>query len=477
MIVTITGGALTLDEVVRVARGGERVEIAAEAIEQMRRGRDVVERSLAGGDAVYGLTTGIGVHKRETVKADDLARFNQRLILEHRVGQGAAAPQDVVRAMTLRMANGFARGSSGVRVELAERVVAALNDGVVPHVRILGSYGQADLPANADLAHGLLGTFELAAKEGLALLNHNSFSTALAALAVADARRLVDSLEVAGALDLEAFAANPSVLDAAVGVHRPYPGLRDALANLRTLLDGSYLWDAPARNLQDPLVFRTLPQVQGAARDALTYAESQLAIELNASQENPLVVADEDRIISVGNFDVLPLAAAIDFLRIALAPAITSASERAVKMLQAPLTGLTAGIAAESGLAESAMSEFGVPLQSIAAEARLLAQPVSIEHGSSMHHEGIEDRITMAPLAGRRLAEQVSLGERIVAIELAIAAQAIDARGCPQLGSGTSAAYARVRALIPGTTRGEPPPQDLEPLVELVRSGLTSPRP
>jgi histidine ammonia-lyase len=472
MAVTITGGALTLDEVVRVARGGEPVEIADEAIEQMRRGRDVVERSLAGGGTVYGLTTGIGVHKRDTVKAADLAEFNGRLILEHRVGQGAAAPAEVVRAMTLRMANGFARGSSGVRVELAERVVAALNDGVVPHVRILGSYGQADLPANADLAHGLLGTFELAAKEGLALLNHNSFSTALAALAIADARRLLDALEVAGALDLEAFAANPSVLDAAVGVHRPYPGLQDALTHVRTLLEGSYLWDAPSRNLQDPLVFRTLPQVQGAARDALAYAESQLAIELNASQENPLVVADEDRIISVGNFDVLPLAAALDFLRIALAPTLTSASERAVKMLQAPLTDLTAGIAAEPGRAESAMSEFGVPLQSIAAEARLLAQPVSIEHGSSMHHEGIEDRITMAPLAGRRLAEQVGLAERIVAIELVIAAQAIDARGGPKLGNGTGKAYDEVRALIPRIGQGEPPPQDLEPVVELVRSGV-----
>ena len=471
MAVTITGGALTLDEVVRVARGGEQVELAPAAVEQMKRGRDVVERALAGGGTVYGLTTGIGVHKRETVKAEDLAEFNRRLILEHRVGQGAAAPDDVVRATTLRMANGFARGSSGVRVELAERVVAALNDGVVPRVRLLGSYGQADLPANADLAHGLLGTFELAAKEGLALLNHNSFSTALAALAVADARRLIDALEVAGALDLEAFAANPSVLDAAVGVHRPYPGLRDALAHVRTLLEGSYLWDAPARNLQDPLVFRTLPQVQGAARDALTYAEGQLAIELNASQENPLVIAEEDRIISVGNFDVLPLAAAIDFLRIALAPALTSASERAVKMLQAPLTGLTSGISAESGHAESALSEFGVPLQSIAAEARLLAQPVSIEHGSSMHHEGIEDRITMAPLAGRRLAEQVGLAERIVAIELVIAAQAIDARGGPQLGNGTGKAYAQVRARVPRTDQGDPPPQDLEPVVELVRSG------
>ena len=471
MAVVLTGGALTLDEVVRVARGGERVELAPEALEQVRRGREVVERSLAGRDAVYGLTTGIGVHKRVTVKPEELAEFNRRLILEHRVGQGAAAPEDVVRAMTLRMANGFARGSSGVRVELARHVVAALNDGAVPHVRLLGSYGQSDLPANADLAHGLLGDFELAAKEGLALLNHNGFSTALAALAVADARRLLDALEVAGALDLEAFAANPSVIDAAVGVHRPYPGLRESLAHVRALLEGSYLWGERPRNLQDPLVFRTLPQVQGAARDALAYAEAQLAVELNASQENPLVLADEGRIISVGNFDVLPLAAAIDFLRIALAPALTSASERAVKMLQATLTGLAAGLAAEPGLAESALSELGVPLQALAAEARLLAQPVSVEHGSSMHHEGIEDRITLAPLAGRRLAEQVELGERIVAIELVIAAQAIDRRGRPRLGNGTSDAYAHVRRLIPETGKGEPPPQDLEPVAELVRSG------
>jgi histidine ammonia-lyase len=472
MAVVLTGDALTLDEVVLVARGREPVELAPTAVEQLRRGRAVVDRSLAGGEEVYGMTTGIGVHKRDAVKPEELAEFNRRLILEHRVGQGAAAPEDVVRAMTLRMANGFARGSSGVRVELAEHVVAALNDGVVPHVRILGSYGQADLPANADLAHGLLGDFELAAKEGLALLNHNAFSTALAALAVADARRLIGALEVAGALDLEAFAANPSVLDAAVGVHRPYPGLREALAHVRALLEGSYVWTARPRNLQDPLVFRTLPQVQGAARDALAYAEGQLAVELNASQENPLILADENRIISVGNFDVLPLAAAIDFLRIALAPALTSASERAVNMLQAPLTGLGAGLAAEPGLAESALSEFGVPLQALAAEARLLAQPVSIEHGSSAHHEGIENRITLAPLAGRRLAEQVELGERIVAIELVIAAQAIDRRSRPHLGSGTSEAYARVRELIPETGKGEPPPQDLQPVVELVRSGV-----
>jgi len=474
MAVVVTGEGLTLDEVLRVARAREGVRLAPEAVERVRRGREVVDRHLAGGKSVYGLNTGVGVRKRVAVSEAEQDAFNRRLILEHRVGQGAAAPEDVVRAMTLRLANGLARGSAGVRLELVEHVVAALNNGAVPEVRLLGSYGQADLPANADLAHGLLGDFELAAKEGLALLNHNSFSTALAALAIADARRLLDTLETAGALDLDAFAANLSVLDPAVGVHRPYAGLQESLGRLRTLLAGSSLWDDPPRDLQDPLVFRTLPQVHGAAREALAHAESVLAIELNASQENPLVVAEEGRIVSVGNFDVLPLAAALDFLRIALAPALTSASERAIKLLQMPLTGLGEGLATEIGLAESALSEFGVPLQAFAAEARLLAAPVSIEHGSSMHHEGIEDRITLAPLAARRLMEQVELGERLVAIELVVAAQGVDRRGLPRLGAGTRAAYDAVRGLVPETTLGEPPPQDLEPLRELVRSGELS---
>jgi histidine ammonia-lyase len=471
MTVVLTGAGLTLDEVLRVARAREYVELAEGARDRVRAGRAVVERALEAGTEIYGLSTGVGIRKRVTVDSGELAEFNRRLILEHRVGQGPCAADDVVRAMTLRLANGLAGGSAGVRVELVEHLVAGLNDGVIPEVRLLGSLGQADLPANADLAHGLLGDFQLAAKEGLALLSHNAFSTALGALAIADVHRLLDALDVAAALDLEAFAANPSVLDLAVGEHRPYPGLRNALGRLRSLLEGSYLWEAIPRNLQDPLVFRTLPQLHGAARDTLAYADAQLAVELNASQENPLVLAEEDRIVSVGNFDVLPLAAALDFLRITLAPVLTSASERAVKLLQQPLTGLPEGLAAASGLAESGLSEFGVPLQALAAEARLLAVPVSIEHGSSGHHEGLEDRITLAPLAARRLAEQVELGERLVAIELVVAAQAVDLRNRPQLGRGTGAAFAAVRALVDETRRGEPPPQDLEPVRELVHSG------
>jgi histidine ammonia-lyase len=472
MTTVVTGNSLTLLDVLRVARGREPVELHAGVAERVQAGRAVVEHALAADAPVYGLTTGVGVRKRTHVGATEMVEFNRRLILEHRVGQGAPAPDDVVRAQLLLLANAFARGTCGVRPELLLRMVAMLNGNTLPTVRSLGSIGMADLPANADLAYGLLDGFELAANEGLALIDNDAYSTALSALAFADATRLLDALDVAAALDLEAFSANPSILDPAIARVRPYPGLAAALERLRALLDGSYLWtEGSARNLQDPLSFRCVPQVHGAARDAFAFAGGQVAIELNAAQGNPLVLPDEDRIISVGNFDVLPLAAALDLVRVALAPLLTSACERTVKLLQSPMTGLPEGLAAESGLAESGLSEFGVPAQAFAVEARLLAQPVSVETGSPSHHEGIEDRITLAPVGARRLTQMVELGERLAAVELVVASQAVDLRGPPQLGAGTGAVFALVRGLVPFTRRGEPPPQDLEPVRELLRSG------
>jgi histidine ammonia-lyase len=457
MTVTLTGSDLSLDDVVAVARGEATVELAASVAERVARGRAIVEDALDG-EPVYGLTTGVGVRKRTRVDADELAEFNRRLILEHRVGQGDPAPRDVARAQLLLVANGFARGTSGVRLELVERLVGALNSGVVPEVRLLGSVGMADLPANADLAHSVLDGFELAAKEGLSLLGSNAFSTALSALALVDALRLLDTLDVAAALDLEALSGNVSPL-------------HDDLDFAR-LLEGSYLWEAGvARSLQDPLSFRCIPQVRAAARAAFAFARGRIERELNSSQENPLLLLDEGRLISVGAFDALPLAQALDVARIGLAPALTSASERTIKLLQSPVTGLPEGLAAESGLAESGLSEFGVPAQALAVEAKLLAQPVSIETGSTSHHEGIEDRITLAPLAARRLAQMIELGERLVAVELVVAAQAIDLRGRPQLGAATSRAYDAVRGVIPMTRKGEPPPQDLEPVRRLLRTG------
>ncbi|MFL5927652.1 MAG: aromatic amino acid lyase [Gaiellaceae bacterium] len=463
-----------MEQVVGVARRGDAVELDGGARSRMQRARDLADAALEReGGPVYGLSTGVGVRKRAQVGLAEQREFNRRLILNHLVGQGAAAPDDAVRATMVVLANVLARGASPASPALAQRVVEALNSRRHPPVRMLGSLGQADLAPMADLAHGLLGdAAELKPGEGLALLNNNAFATGLAALAVADCARLLDAALVAGALDLEAFAANLSIVDPAVARERPYAGLATAVAELRELLAGSALFaEGAARNLQDPLTFRCLPQVHGAALDALGFLRAQLDIELNAAQGNPLVDVEAGRIVSVGNFDALPLAAALDFLRIALAPVLTSANERMVKLLQTPLSGLPEGLSERPGSAEDSLSEYGPAGQALTAEARLLAQPVSFELASSAHAEGIEDRATMAPLAARRLAEMTSLGERIVAIELLVACQAVDLRG-HTLGAGTTRAHALVRERIPFKREVDPIPSSLEPLRLLVRSGM-----
>jgi len=473
MTVVLTGADLTLDELVRVARIGETVEISASAFEHMRAARDVVEAAVASGAAVYGVTTGVGMRRDARVERDEVAAFNRAAISGHRVGLGEPAAVDVVRASLCCLANGLVAGYQGARLELARLVVDALNGGDVPPVRSLGTLGQADLAQNADLAFGVLGDFELAAGEAGALLVTNAFSTGQAALAIADARGLLDAFDVAGALDFEAFRAHVGALDDAVGDARPYPGVRETLTRLHRLLDGSALWEpGAARFLQDPLTFRCLPQVHGAARDALRFVEEQLAIELNAHQGNPLVVAAAGRIVSVGNFDSLPLAMALDLLRIALAPVVTSAVERTLKLLSPRFSGLAEGLVAREGTWEDGLSELGVAAQAIAAEARLLAQPVSFELTSTMQESGVEDRTALTSLGARRLDEMGLLASRVIAIEFCVAAQAVDLRSRPRLGTGTEAAYELVRSSIPFLRPGDSLPLPLEELAALVRSGL-----
>ena len=485
MTISLNGSDLTVTQVVAVARHGETVALAPEAIAAMRRSRAIVQDVLAGGEPVYGLTTGVGERKAYLLDPAERQRFNHRLVLNHRIAQGDVAPADVVRGAMLCLANSYAKGVTGVRPELAEMIVALLNEGFAPPVRRLGSIGQGDLGPMADLAHGLItrSGFEVAENEGLALVSSNAFTTAWACLATADAGALLAVFDVAGALDLEAFGANVACLHPVIEQIRPFPGLAATLHQLRLLLAGSYLWQpGAARFLQDPLTFRCLPQIHGAARDALGYVMNILQIELNSSQSNPVVVPagngpgnEQGRIVSVGNFDIGHLAAALDFLRIALAPVVTSANERAVKLLQAPYSGLPAGLAAGVGSPDDALAELAVAGQAITVEARTLAHPVSYELASSVKGEGIEDRATMAPLSARRLADMIALSARVAAIEFVVAAQAIDLRAPGQLGLGTGRAYRMIRELVPFTHADGTLPADLEPLVELVTRGTLTP--
>ena len=470
MTVVLTGHDLTRAEMVRVARDGERVALDANARARMAATRAIVGDALVRGEAVYGTTTAVGVLKRVGVAAADAADYSSGMLAHHLVGQGPDASPVVVRATMLRLANHFAESSAGVRPELADRLIAALNDGEAPRIHAIGSVGSADLAPLAELASVLFDGMALEPGEGTALLDNNAFATGWAALAVAGAEALLDALDIAGALSLDGFAANPTMLHPAIGAVRPYPGLQATLARLTDLLAGSAIHDpGVARNLQDPLTFRNLPQIHGAARDVLAHVDGVLAIELNASQGNPIVVPSEGRIVSVANFEILPLAAALDYLRIVLATALTTATERVVKALYPPWSGLPTGLVPEAGTSHAGLTYLSLAAQSLAVEARLLAGPVSFELVSTAHAEGIEDRTTVAPLTARRLAEMVEIGGTIAAIELAVGAQALELRG-HRPGAGTGRALAAVRRRVAFLTMDDRVP-DVSQLAAAVRGG------
>lgn len=471
MTVALTGASLTLDEVVRVAREGEAVTVAANALEGMSARRSVVERTAESGVPTYGVTTGVGMRREAAVGPAEAGAFNRAALSGHLVGLGPPAPADVVRAALLRLANGVVAGHQGVRPVVAETLVAALNSGRSVDVRSLGTVGQADLAQHADLAVGALGELPLDAGEAVALLVGNAYSTAQATLAVADAGTVLRWLDVAAALDFEAFRGNVGALHPEVAVARPARGVAETLARMAELLAESDLWEpGSARFLQDPLTYRCVPQVHGATRDALRFVEEQLAVELNAHQGNPLVVLGEERLVSVGNFDSQPLATALDLLRIALAPALTAAVERSLKLLSPRFSGLTEGLAARDGTWQDALSELGVAAQAVTAEARLLAMPVSFELVSTLQESGVEDRAALSSLGARRASEMLDLGARLLAISLVVSAQACDLRGGLRLGAGTAAARAFVRERVPFLDAPEQMPLPLEELATAIRT-------
>ncbi|MGA0122782.1 MAG: aromatic amino acid lyase, partial [Gaiellales bacterium] len=368
----------------------------------------------------------------------------------------------------------LAAGRTNVRPEVAEAIAERLSAGPLPTVRMLGVTGMGDLAPLADLVIGLIGDVDLAQGEALPLIGQSSFVTAQAALAVHDMRVLLDCLAGVAALDVEAYAANPSPYDPAAGAVRPYPGYQWALARLSGLLAGSALYAEEPRHLQSPLSFRDAAPVLGAAHDALAFAEGQVGIELNAHQQNPLALPERDLMLPVANFDLQAIATALDLVRLALAPCLTMQVERSIKLLQASETGLTTGLEPPGDLAGHGYSEMAWPLQGIGAEARLLPQPVSAEVGSATQAEGIEDRMTMAHLAARRTREMADLGFRVAAIGATFACQAIDLRGTERLGPALAERHAAVRAIVPGLGAGDPPPDDLTPLIAALRAGLVA---
>lgn len=483
-----------MDHVLAVARGGARVEADDAAMVRVRAARDVVDRALTSGEAVYGLNTGLGSLSRHHIPLDEIAAFSFATVADQVSSYGRPLATDVVRAMMVSRVNGMLKAGVGVRRELIEALVALLNLGIHPVVRMVGSVGQGDLSEMADIGKVLIGRgwaqyqgemmrgedalaragmsrIALGPKEALGLISSNGVTMGRGSLVLVDAADLIESMQIAAALSFEAFGANLSVIHPAAARARPHSGLATAMARLRELLEDSELWrPGAARNLQDPLSIRCVPQTHGALYDSLSVARGLMEIELNSAADNPLVLVDEGAIVSVGNFDVTSLAMAFDYVRLGIAHAAQVANERVQKLLWRHFSGLPTGLARREG-PTGGLRPLGRSFAALASEARLHANPVSLDYRGQLA-EGVEDHASMAPLAVSTTSALVSLAHRLVALELLIAAQAVDLRGGPsRLGGGTGRAYSLVREYAGTLTDETEWNADIEGLAKLVGDG------
>jgi len=443
-----------LEDLIKVA-GGAKLELSEAAWERIAASRAVVNAALESGKPIYGLNTGLGSLRKYTIPSDALLEFNREVIIGHALSIFQdEVPGERVRAMMAARVCGFVQGGSGVRPELVQACLNLLERGVHPIVHAKAvSVGESDLapmaevglvligqghaefrgevlPGGVALARAGLKPIVLEAKEGLALISSNALSVGGGALALAEARELLELADLAAALSFEGFAVNLGVLDEYVLEARPFNGQRARGFNLRRLLEGSTLWVGEARNLQDPLSFRCVPQVHGAVDDVLEDAEDTLSAMLNARVDSPLVTAG-GYLVSNGNFESTGLTFAFDAVRLALQRLITLSAQRVTKQLWAEFSGLPTALAmpseARRGMFHNMVNR---TMAALSAKAYTYASPASLSYTPQVT-EGSDDYASMAPLSLDRLWDLLRVGHAALTLELLIARRAVALRGNP----------------------------------------------
>jgi histidine ammonia-lyase len=463
----LDGTHLSVADLARVAREGTHVAISDAARSRIQQSRDIVDRTFDSKKSVYGLNTGVGVLKRANLDGD-VAAFNRRLLEFHQLAQGPCYDDDVVRAATCRLINQYASGVSGVRPDLVDHLVDTLNSGREVAVHSDGNL----LLSNADFALGLVGDFPLSHGEGLSLLGHTMLTDAQAALLLHDLDLLVETMEVAAALSLEAFQAKLSPLDARIANLKNVRGIHASSAHMRAVLAGSELFrEGRPRNLQDPVSFRSSNYLLGALRDCLDYARGVVAAQLNSSAGNPVVDVESAEILHAPNWEVQNLSSALDFVKIALVPPLFAAHERVMKLLDRFWSGLPTGLVGSTEQAESGLAMFQVLVCTYAAKLKLAATPTSFDLTTTSQAEGIEDRETGGVLTVATAGQMLALARKIIAIELIVAAQAVELRGESRGMPRLDAVMAEVRRHIPFVRIGDLLPRDHSGLIEAMGSG------
>jgi histidine ammonia-lyase len=467
--VALTGTGLAVEDVERVAVGGATAGLAPEAVEKIAASRALIDRAVDSGTPTYGVNTGFGRFVDVAISREDTGRLQLNLLRSHACGVGDPFPVEVVRGAMLLRANALATGASGVRRETVELLLAMLNTGVHPVVPSRGSLGASgDLAPLAHLALPLVGegmaelggevlpgsealrragleAEVLEAKEGLALINGTQFMAAIGALVLSRARRLVRIADAAAAQSVEAVRASRTPFAPEIQALRPHPGQVDSAANLFALLDSSEINESHrwCGRVQDAYSLRCSPQVHGACRDAIAYAWSVIAIEVNAATDNPLVFAERDEVLSNGNFHGEPVAIALDTLKIAMAE-LAGISERRIERMVNPTMseGLPPFLTEQGGLNSGFMIPHYVAA-SLVAENKVLCHPASVD--SIPTSAGQEDHVSMGATSAVHAWQVCANVERVLAVELLCGAQGIDFLAPLKPGPGIAALHAALR--------------------------------
>jgi histidine ammonia-lyase len=484
----LSGAGISVEDVAAVARGGRKVEVGPGVIERLDKARKVLDQAAASGQQIYGLNTGLGANLGTTVEGD--ASAFQRQLLEGRSGAvGEPLSQEAVRATMLARAAMFSVGGSGISPAVLTALVDALNAGVHPVMPSLGSIGAGDLllmtaiartliaegeadyqgrrmPSAKALMMARLAPVSLAPKDGLSLINASAVSTGAGALALADALSAFEQQQQAGALTMEALGANRTILDPRLHLARPAACQQLAAKELRDLLARDE--QQPPTTLQDPLSVRCMPSIHGALIQAIDNARLAVEIELNAAADNPLVLGEDNLVLSTGNFHTASMALAFETLGLAIAQASAATAARFVQLTGSGRNGLPKYLSPIGG----ASAGF-VPLQktvtAILAAIRHKANPVMLDFLPVS--EGVEDHATQTLLAVTKCAGMIGLWRRLIAFELMAAAQAVDLREGLTLAPATGVIHAAVRAHVASLREDRPLGPDAEPLYASLANG------
>lgn len=493
--ITLDGTSLELEDLRELARGGAvQLAIASGAQKKVSRARELVEKHVAQGDIVYGLTTGFGKLKNVAIAAADLVELQKNLVLSHCCGIGDPMPQEEVRIAQVLRLNGLVRGHSGISLELAQHLVVLFNKGFVPVVPQKGSVGASgDLAPLAHMAAAYLGYGEayvngqrrsakaalksigevpvvLQAKEGLALINGTEIIKAIGVVVWQRADNLSKAADVIASLTIEALSGSAKPFDDRLADLKGHAGHRRTSANVRACLSGSEVLKShvDCDRVQDPYSLRCVPQVHGAFKSALEHVRSVLASEINSVTDNPIVFADTGEVVSAGQFHGQPLSMPLDYLGIALST-LANISERRIEQLVNPdLSHLPAFLTPQPGL-NSGLMIAQVAAASLASENKVLAHPASVDTIPTSANQ--EDHVSMGVTAARKAREIAANTESVLALEWLCAAQAREFHKQLRAGRGAQAAYELLREHVKPLARDRYLHTDIQASITALREG------